>query len=479
MKDYIINGYEPECLFHFFEELSAIPRGSHNEAGVADALVSFAQARGLDCYRDELNNVLIKKPATPGYEDEPAMLIQGHTDMVCEKNSNVQHDFKTQPLDLYVEDGWLHARGTTLGADNGTAVALMLALLDGAADQCPALECLFTASEEVGLVGATGFDYSRISARRMINMDSDDEGMAVVGCAGGCRTDIKLPVEFVEAAGEALSIHISGLMGGHSGADITLGRANANKLMGRLLLSLRRDADYNLISLNGGLMDNAIPRECEAVITCSDSERMRARATIFAEKIRSELVADDAGFTLTCERVDKPEYMMNCASTRLVAEAVGTVENGVIRMSSEIPGLAEFSRNLGIIRTSNDVVELIFSSRSPKEHLIEASIDYLDAVSELCGASAEHYSRYPGWEYARQSPLRDKYIEVARRVLGREPQVVAIHAGLECGVIKSRLPDMDMISIGADAQNIHTPDERLDLASYGRLWRIVTEMLKK
>lgn len=479
MKEYVIRGYEPECLFHFFEDLSAIPRGSYNEAGVADALENFASERGLDCYRDELNNVLIKKPATPGYEDEPAVLIQGHTDMVCEKNVDTQHDFKTQPLELYVEDGYLHARGTTLGADDGVAVALMLALLDGAAAAHPALECLFTASEEVGLVGAMGFDYSRIDARRMINLDSDDEGMVVVGCAGGCRTDIKLPVEFVEAAGEPLSIRISGLMGGHSGADITLGRANANKLMGRLLLSLRRDADYNLISLNGGLMDNAIPRECEAIITCADSERMKARATIIAEKLREELVSDDAGFTLTCERVDKSARMMNCASTRLVVEAVGTVENGVIRMSADIPGLAEFSRNLGIIRTSDGEVDLIFSSRSPKESLLEASIDYLDAVAELCGASAEHYSRYPGWAYAKQSPLRDRYVEVARRVLGREPQVVAIHAGLECGIIKSRLPDMDMISIGADAENIHTPDEKLGLASCARLWQIVTGMLEK
>lgn len=479
MKEYVINGYEPACLFRFFEDLSAIPRGSYNEAGVADALVNFATERGLECYRDELNNVLIKKSATPGYEDEPAVLLQGHTDMVCEKNAATEHDFKTEGLELYIDNGYLRARGTTLGGDDGVAVALMLALLDGAAPAHPALECLFTASEEVGLIGAMGFDYSKIDARRMINLDSDDEGMVVVGCAGGCRTDMKLPVEFVDAAGEPMSIRITGLMGGHSGADITLGRANANKLMGRLLLALRRDADYNLISLNGGLMDNAIPRECEAVITCADSERMKARATIIAEKLREELVADDAGFTLTCERVEKPELMMNCASTRMVVEAVGTVENGVIRMSADIPGLAEYSRNLGIIRTEDGAVDLIFSSRSPNENLLEASIDYLDAVAELCGASTEHYSRYPGWAYAKESALRDRYVEVARRVLGREPQVVAIHAGLECGIIKSRIPDMDMISIGADAENIHTPDEKLSLASYERLWKIVVGMLEK
>ncbi len=478
MKDYLIRGYEPEALFRFFEDIAAIPHGSGNEAGIADYLEKFAAERELELYRDELNNVLIKKPASEGMESQPAILLQGHTDMVCEKNADVDHDFANDPLALYIENGILRARGTTLGADNGVAVAVMLALLDDESLRHPPLECLFTVQEEVGLIGAGGFDYSKISARRMINMDSEGEGIAVVGCAGGCRSDISIPVEFVPAAGEAMTLTISGLMGGHSGADIHLGRANANMLMGRLLLALRRNADYNLIELRGGLLDNAIPRECVAVITTADFESMRERAIAFAAELAGELIADDCEFVFTCARADRPERMMNCASTRLVADAVGTAINGVIKMSCDIDGLVEYSRNLGVIRTGEQCVELVFSSRSSVEHQIDASIDYLDALCELCGGSVEHYSRYPGWKYSRVSPLREKYVAVAERIFGKKPMVVAIHAGLECGIIKSNIPDMDIISIGPEMRNIHTPDECLDIASLSRFWQVILGILE-
>ena len=477
--NYIINGYKPEKMFNFFEDLAAIPHGSHNEAVVADALVSFAQERGLKYVRDDLNNVLIKKSATAGYENEPAVLLQGHTDMVCEKNADTEHDFLTDPLKLYVKDGILRAEGTTLGADDGVAVALMLALLDGAAAEHPAIECLFTATEETGLIGAIGFDYSHISARRMINLDVEGEGQVTVGCAGGFRSSVHIPVTFVKAAGEAVNVKVSGLMGGHSGADITLGRANAHKVMGRIMLSLRRDADYNLISINGGLMDNAIPRECEIVITCANAEDMINKAYRAAEEIAAELCADDSGFKLTCNKVETPELMMNCACTRLIANAVGIVQVGVLKMSNDIAGLAELSRNLGIIHTEKDSVEIVLSTRSAIESQLEAAIDYIDAFAEMCEGTAEHYSRYPGWQYAKVSPLREKYIMAAREVLGVDPKVFAIHAGLECGVVKSHIPDMDIIAIGPEAGNIHTPDEYLDLASFERMFKLVERMLKK
>ncbi len=478
MNDYLIRGYEPEALFRFFEDIAAIPHGSGNEAGIADYLEKFAYERQLEFYRDELNNVLIKKSASDDMETKPAVLLQGHTDMVCEKNSDVDHDFAHDPLDLYVEDGILRARGTTLGADNGVAVAVMLALLDDESLRHPPLECLFTVQEEVGLIGAGSFDYSKISARSMINMDSEGEGIAVVGCAGGCRTDISVPVEFVPAAGEALMLSISGLMGGHSGADINLCRANANMLMGRMLLALRRDADYNLIELRGGLLDNAIPRECTATITTADSAAMKERAITVAAELASELGADDSQFVFTCTSVDRPDKMMNCASTRLVASAVGTAINGVIKMSDDMEGLVEYSRNLGVIRTGEQCVELVFSSRSSVEHQIDASIDYLDALCELCGGRAEHYSRYPGWKYERVSPMRDKYSAVAEKVFGRKPRIEAIHAGLECGIIKSHIPDMDIISIGPEMRYIHSPDECLDLESLSRFWQIILGILQ-
>ncbi len=479
MDDYIIRNYKPEKLFHYFEEISAIPHGSRNESGIADYLCRFAKDRGLEWYRDQVNNVLIKIPATPGYDREPAVLLQGHTDMVCEKNMDTEHDFTTQPLDLYIEDGWLHARGTTLGADDGIAVAVMLALLDKEAAEHPALECLFTVEEEIGLTGAKKFDYTKITSKRMINMDSEGEGQAVVGCAGGCRSDITLPLAFVPAAGQAMSLKVSGLMGGHSGVDISTGRSNANKIMGRLLLALRRDIDYNLISINGGLMENAIPRECEAVITALDFDTIKDMAVRIAASIASELCREDAGFILSCNRRETPKLMMNCASTRKVAAMIGSFNNGVLRMSDDVPGLVEYSRNLGVIRTNADSIKFSLSTRSAIESQIDASLDYLDAFTELCGASVEHYNRYPGWKYEKVSPMRDKYIAVCRRVLAREPKVLAIHAGLECGIIKAALPDMDIVSIGPDMVNIHTPDEKLNLESLERFWQIIVGMLRK
>lgn len=479
MDEYIIKNYNPISLCHFFEDISAIPRGSGNEGGIADFLVRFAADRGLEHCRDTLNNVLIKAPASPGYEKEPAVLLQGHTDMVCEKNSDTVHDFLTDPLDLYVEDGWLRARGTTLGADNGIAVAVMLALLDGEAPEHPALECLFTVEEEVGLAGAAGFDYSLISARRMINMDSEGEGQAVVGCAGGMRTAINIPAETAPAAGEAVTIKISGLMGGHSGMDIGTGRANANILMGRLLLALRRDVDYNLISITGGLMDNAIPRECEAVVTTRDRGVICERAGRIAATIAGELVHDDSGFRLDCAPCTSSGDMFTCAATRRVISLLGSVANGVFAMSADVPGLVEFSRNLGIVRTNGGNICLTFSSRSAIQSRLEASADSCDALAELCGGTAEHYNRYPGWRYEKDSPLRDKYIAACRRVFRREPGIIAIHAGLECGLIKAAVPDMDIISIGPDMKNIHTPKEALNLESCERFWQILVGMLRK
>ncbi len=479
MEDYAIKNYKPVSLFHFFEDISAIPRGSKNEAAIADYLVRFATERGLSHYRDEFNNVLITAPATPGYEKEPAILFQGHTDMVCEKNSDTTHDFLTDPLDLYVEDGWLRARGTTLGADNGVAVAVMLALLDGEAAEHPMLECLFTSEEEIGLTGAKNFDYSKITARRMINMDVDGEGKAVVGCSGGCRTDILLPLEFAPAAGQATLLKVGGLMGGHSGIDIGSGRANANKVMGRILLALRHEVDYNLISITGGLAENAIPRECEAVITSHDYETIKSKALPIAAAIAEELCDDDVGFAFSAVRVQTPELMMKCSGTRRVADMIGVFENGVLRMSDDMPGLVEYSRNLGVIRTEADGVRLSVSSRSAIESQIDASIDYLDAFAELCCASAEHYNRYPGWKFEKISPLRDKYTAVCQKVLSREPEILAIHAGLECGIIKSKVPDMDIIAIGPDLANLHTPEEKLNLSSFERFWLLILGMLRK
>lgn len=468
----------PQKFFLYFSSISAIPRGSGNEAAAADFITAFARARGLEFYRDDLHNVLIKAPATPGRGHEPAILLQGHIDMVCEKNSDTAHDFLADPLDLCVEGGWLYARGTTLGADNGVAVAAMLALLDSGEVSHPPLECLFTTEEETGLAGARGFDYSLISARRMINLDSEGEGRAVAGCCGGFRTVISLPCAFVRAAGEALILKISGLMGGHSGIDIGRGRANANKLMGRLLLALCREGGFNLASLVGGLADNAIPRECEAVILARDAGEISRRVKGSAAELAAELGEDDRGFEFTCAPCCRPERMMDAPSSRRAATLLGCLCNGVIEMSGDVPGLVEYSRNIGIAGTVDGGLKLTISSRSAIESRLNASADCLDALAELCGGSASHHNRYPGWKFEKISPLRDKYAAVCREVLGRGPEILAIHAGLECGIVKSALPEMDIISIGPDMTGIHTPGERLNIGSCGRFWNILVYILR-
>lgn len=475
---YVTEGLEPRRVLELFEEISSIPRGSGNERAVAEFIEKFAKGRNCFCQRDKNNNVFVRIPATAGREGEAAVMLQGHTDMVCEKNSGVLHDFMRDGLDLYLEDGWLRARGTTLGGDDGAAVAMMLAVIDGAVESHPTVECLFTVDEEVGLLGAGSFDYSVVTAKRLINLDSEEEGAVTVGCAGGVRSDMTIPCKYQALRGEALDISISGLVGGHSGENINCGRANAIKLMGRLLAMLAGKMRVNLITLAGGGKDNAIPREAVATVAVANAERAAKAVLREAERIRSELCDEDAGFTVCCSlSAAEHDNMMTTDTTRRVIGVLASVQNGVIEMSRSIEGLVGFSRNLGVLSTGEDGVSLVFSSRSPIESQLDASVASLDALAAMAGAKTRHYSRYPGWDMLQRSPLRTKYLRVAERVLGYAPRVTVIHAGLECGIIRSHLPKLDVISIGPDMRGIHSPDEALSVASVERVWRIVCEML--
>ena len=479
--EYIINNKKPEKLFHIFEEISAIPRGSGNEKGIADYIENFAKSRGLFCVRDEADNVFARIEAISGRENEAAILLQGHTDMVCEKNSDTVHDFEKDPLKLYIDEkGWLRARGTTLGADNGVAVALMLLILDGGLESHPAVECLFTTSEEVGLDGAKAFDYSVVKATGMINLDSETEGIVTVSCAGGIRSDLMMKPNKIDFEGVALEIKLSGLAGGHSGAEINCGRANANKLMGRILVSLLGQVKYNLVTIEGGSKDNAIPRECRAVVAISSENVENAKLAVKteADKIYAELSECDKAMAVECVSALPAAKMLDDTYTRYAVTIPMVATNGVMAMSQDIEGLVEYSRNLGVIRDGGDMLEFIFSSRSSVESRIDASCSELDALAAITGCTTKHYSRYPGWKYEKESLLRDKYVESARRVLGKEAVVEAIHAGLECGIIKANIPYMDIISIGPDMRGIHSPDEELDLDSFARLWVTIEDMLK-
>ncbi len=473
---YIINGYEPSRLFRFFEEISAIPRGSGDEAAIADYLVTFAAVRGLEHYRDGVHNVFIRMPGTPGREEEIPVLLQGHTDMVCEKNADTVHDFSRDPLKLAIADGKLYAEGTTLGADDGIAVAMMMAVLDGALDSHPPIECLFTTQEETGLTGAAEFDCTLIRARRMINLDSEDDSGAIVGCAGGIRSDMTLPVNRVPFSGEAVLVTVKGLMGGHSGENINLGRANANKLMARILFPLLGEDALCLCALSGGSKDNAIPRECEAVISVRSFETAAEKLRKAAEAIRGELVTDDAAFAVEVVPAAAPAVMLDADSTRRAVLAMSVAAIGVLAMNHAV-GMVEYSRNMGVVRLQDTALRITFSSRSPKASQIDASTEELDALALLVGATVDHHSRYPGWDYAPVSPLRDTYISVYHRMYGAAPSIRSIHAGLECGLLKEKLPDLDIISIGANLENIHSPAEKMDLASCEKLWKILAAVL--
>lgn len=475
--EYIIHDRAPEALFHYFEEICAIPHPSYHEERIADYLEAFARARDLECYRDEKHNVLIKKDASVGYEDRLPILLQGHTDMVCEKNGDVSHDFMKDSLKLFLDGNLLGARGTTLGGDDGIAVAIMLTVLDGGLTAHPPIECLFTVSEEVGLDGAIFFDYKKISARRMINLDSEDFGVITAGCAGGLHSALTLPFQREVAKGEGLCISLRGLSGGHSGCDIHRGRANANKLMGRILAILDQSFGIRLLSIEGGSKDNAIPRECTARVLVSSFDSAKKQVEEAARGIASELSAEDCDFSVECLPTEGDKALSRTDTARVIA-LLCALQNGVLSMHREIEGLVEYSRNLGVIRTEEDRIAFIISSRSSMESRLDASVTELNALSAALGCNVCHSGRYPGWEYAPVSKVRELYLKALREVTGKEGTVDVIHAGLECGVIYSRVPDMDMISVGPTMYDIHSPSERLDLPSVELFWKTLERVMK-
>lgn len=480
----VIQGRKPESVFRFFEEICAIPHPSHHEEKIAAYLVDFAVSRGLEYYTDELHNVLMKVPATKGREGEAPILFQGHTDMVCEKNGDVVHDFFKDPLELFTDGDLLGARGTTLGGDDGIAVAMMLALLDGEIPSHPAMECLFTVAEETGMNGAEGFDYSKISARRMVNMDSEELGVITAGCAGGIRTDLTLTAKVEPFAGEALRISVTGLMGGHSGENINSGRANANKLMGRVLAELLVKApeeQLRLCGICGGSKDNAIPRECAAVVSVKNAAAVIALLKETEKKLRAELSDADYAFRLTGERIsapDVPEQMFGSADTAGAVSVLACAANGVLEMNRKVEGLVEYSRNLGVVETVGEKVRFVFSTRSAKESRLDASTAELDLLAAVTGCETRHYSRYPGWDFAEHSGIRAAYQTAYRDVTGMDAEVNVIHAGLECGLIGSKIPGMDMISVGPTMHDIHSPNERLDLASTETFWKTIVRLME-
>lgn len=472
-------------LIEYFEKISAIPRATFEEERIARYICDFAKERGLFFVKDEANNVFVRLPASEGREGEDAILLQGHTDMVCEKNAGVEHDFSNDGIELYESDGFIRARGTTLGADNGVAVAIMLYILDGAEGLLtshPTIECLFTTAEEKGLVGAGKFDYSVVTATRMINMDSADESEIIIGCAGAEHSEIELFTVTEPCDAPAFKISVKGLYGGHSGEDINRGRANANKLMGRILNELQKNYKIKLVSLLGGSKHNAIPRECEAVITLDCGDGLFELCSKLESEIKGELIIDDRGFTLTvepCELENKKAF--GYADTKKIIFLLATVADGAFKMCEGLDSVVEYSRNLGVAKADakNNGALFIFMPRSAKNSQIKASSAELASYADILGMEYRVVSSYSGWDGSADSPICRLYADTYKELFGAECRVNVIHAGLECGVIKQLCPQLDIISCGAIVLDLHSPDERLNIASFERFFTVILRMLTK
>lgn len=481
--EYKISGYKPESLFRFFEDISAIPRSSGNEKALSDFLVNFAKERNLEVYQDNAYNVVIKKPASSGAESKPAVMLQGHLDMVCEKKAGVIHDFDKDGIKLIVENGILRADGTTLGGDNGAAVALMMAILDDDTLTHPPIECVFTTEEEVGLNGAVTLDKSLLKARTMINLDSEEEGVATVSCAGGMRYTLTRKAVKEAACGSVMKISFSGLLGGHSGTDIDKERYNANKLMGRLLYRISQNKHPLLVSFSGGTKDNAIPRECVACICFREADAAQEAAETAEKMCRAfseETVSAEPDFKyeITVSE-DKNISVFSEKDTNALINALCLAPNGIRRRNPKQGYFVVTSLNLGIVSAENESIKLVFAPRSSVASLQEETKDTLKLLADTFGFDTEIAGQYPGWAFKDDSPIRKVFCKTYKELFNNELKIEAIHAGLECGLFSDAIPGLDAIAVGPTIRGCHTPDEYLPLDSFERFYVLLTKVLEQ
>jgi dipeptidase D len=474
----VLEQLEPKRVFHFFEALCAIPHGSSNTKQISDYLVAFAQARGLEVHQDELNNVIIIKEATPGYEQADAVILQGHMDMVCEQAPSCTKDMSKEGLDLAVDGDIIYAKDTTLGGDDGIAVAMALAVLDAQDIPHPRVEAVFTVDEEIGMLGAAGLDVSMLRGTRMLNLDSEAEGVFTVSCAGGNVTTSTIPLSRAPFDGAALTITVGGLRGGHSGIEIDKGFGNSNLLMGRVLYAASQAAELRLVAVNGGLKDNAIPRETKALLVTADPDAVRAVCQVLDSQLKNEYRITDPGVFVSVED-GAAALPMDETSTARVIGFLTCLPNGIQAMSAGIPGLVQTSLNLGILQTAEDRLIGANCVRSSVDSQKQMLVDRLKCLTEMLGGRVEITGDYAGWEYQQNSPLRDLLVEVFTQQYGRAPKIEAIHAGVECGIFVGKLPGLDCVSLGPDMTEIHTCREKLYIASVQRLWTMLLETLKR
>ena len=471
----ILEGLKPEKVFYYFEQISAIPRGSGKTDALRDYCADFAKERGLEYITDDAGNIIIFKPAC-GNDSKP-VIIQGHLDMVWEKDETCRIDFETDGLELFVDGDYIGAKGTTLGADDGIAVAMCLALLDSDDIVHPPLEIVFTADEEVGMTGATGLDCSVLNGKRMINLDSEEDGVMWVSCAGGVRADVVLDVGYTETCKNCFEINVSGLHGGHSGAEIHNGYANANKVLGRVLAALQDKADFELCNIGGGAMDNAITRDSKCVVAsdadiCSIINGMSAEiADVYRKKA-------DPDIKISASSCDKAEKSMTADSTKVVIGLLNALPSGVIAMSKEIEGFVETSLNLGVLKTIGNAVSYSFAVRSGVDAEREKLCERLKEIAGAFNAKISFRTPYPAWEFKDGSELQEIMKKIYFSINGKELVVTGIHAGLECGMFCGKIKGLDCVSLGPEMHGIHTPQERLSVSSCEKLWNFLLEVLK-
>ena len=479
MKAIKLAGLEPADVFGYFEKLSTIPHGSGNTKAISDYLVSFAREHGLRCIQDELNNVIIFADATPGYEDHGTVVLQGHIDMVCDQDLDCTKDMEKEALDIDHDGQWVFAHGTTLGADNGIAVAYALAILADKTIPHPPLEVVLTSDEEPGMIGAADIDLSCLKGRKLINMDSGAEGVFTVSCAGGGRATLTLPVQRHAVYGPCAKLVVDGLKGGHSGVEIHKNRANANKVMGELLSRIRERMPVRITKLAGGTKDNVITHFCQAslVMLGMDAEVINDIAAKLEQEIRENYEEPDV--KIYGENVEAlGGNALNDGDTARVIALLCAAPNGVQKWSADIEGLVQTSLNLGVVCLEEDRLEITFAPRSSVNAERREVLDKLAELARLHGCEYTEYAQYPAWEFRKDSVLRDTMVDTYRAMFGKEPKVMALHAGLECGFFSDKVPGLDCISIGPNMRDVHSSREKLDIASTERTWRFLKEVLK-
>ncbi len=479
-----IKELQPTDLWNYFYEITQIPRPSKKEGKILAYLLDFAQKHNLEAKQDKAGNVLITKPATPGKENAPTVVLQGHVDMVCEKNNDVTHNFETDPIETIIDGDWVKANGTTLGADNGIGVAAALAILASDNIQHGKIEALFTVDEETGLTGANALDKNFITGEILINLDTEEEGQIYIGCAGGKGTKayFKYKLKDVPKKYFWFRVDVKGLRGGHSGSDIDKGFANANKLLNRFLFSLSRKKYGMVLSeISGGNLHNAIPREAHAIIGVKDKykEDIRIKLNTFLAKVQEEYKAVDPGLNITLETVEIPSKIINKRTTEKLILSLYACPHGVIGMSHDIPGLVETSTNLASVKMIDEnIIEIGTSQRSSVESCKEDIVNMVSSVFELAGAKVTHNDGYPGWKPNPESEILKIAQKTYVELFNEEPLIKAIHAGLECGLFLEKYPQLDMISIGPTMTDVHSPNEKLNIPSVAKWWDFLVKLLE-